>query len=61
MVIEELAMERELGAHQLPAIRACPYIRQVVDIIEKRDDEYWGLSRSSIQKWIVLEWMDTDL
>ncbi|QKX62665.1 uncharacterized protein TRUGW13939_09826 [Talaromyces rugulosus] len=61
VVIKDLALEWELRAHQLPAIKPSPYIRQTLDVIEKREDEDWGPSPPSITKRIVLEWMDTDL
>ena len=54
-------MERELRAHQLPAIRECPYIRQAADVIEKDEHEDWSPSQPTIKKRIVLEWMGTDL
>ncbi|KAK2836889.1 hypothetical protein FQN49_006622 [Arthroderma sp. PD_2] len=61
LVVKDLLMERELLAHQLPVIKACPYIRQAVDVIEKGEHEDWSPSPSTIQKQLVLEWMDTDL
>ncbi|KKK21566.1 hypothetical protein AOCH_003926 [Aspergillus ochraceoroseus] len=61
VVIKDVALERELRAHQLPAIKASPYIRQALDVIEKREDEDWSPSPPSITNRIVLEWMDTDL
>ncbi|KAF3479556.1 uncharacterized protein GIQ15_06532 [Arthroderma uncinatum] len=60
-VVKDLLMERELRAHQLPVIKECPYIRQVVDVIEKDEHDDWSPSPSKIQKRLVLEWMDTDL
>ncbi|KAK2759911.1 hypothetical protein FQN54_002646 [Arachnomyces sp. PD_36] len=60
-VIKDLQMERELRAHQLPVIKECPYIRQAVDVIEKGEHEDWSPSPPTINKRIVLEWMETDL
>ncbi|KAM5437511.1 hypothetical protein McanMca71_000876 [Microsporum canis] len=61
LVVKDLRVERELRAHQLPVIKECPYIRQVVDVIEKGEHEDWSPSPPTIQKRLVLEWMDTDL
>lgn len=54
-------MERELKAQQYPSIAACKYIRQVVDVIEKAEQEDWTPTPPSVNKRMVLEWMDTDL
>ncbi|EFR00864.1 CMGC protein kinase [Nannizzia gypsea CBS 118893] len=59
--MKDLLMERELRAHQLPAIKECPYIRQAVDVIERGELEDWSPSPPSIQKRLVMEWMDTEL
>jgi hypothetical protein len=61
LVVKDLLMERELRAHQLPVIKECPYIRQAVDVIEKGEQEDWSSSQSTINKRIVLEWMETNL
>ena len=60
-MIKDVTFEREIRAHQLPAIKASPYIRQALDVIEKHEDEDWSPSPPSVTKRIVLEWMDTDL
>jgi hypothetical protein len=61
VVIKDITFERELRAHHVPAVKASPYIRQALDVIEKREDEDWRPSPSSVTKRVVLEWMDTDL
>ncbi|KAI1908183.1 hypothetical protein LOZ65_006682 [Ophidiomyces ophidiicola] len=61
VVVKDLQLERELCVHQLPRIQACKYIRQAVDIIENSEEDDWTPSESSVNKRIVLEWMDTDL
>ncbi|KAL1955339.1 hypothetical protein VTO42DRAFT_8679 [Malbranchea cinnamomea] len=61
VVIKDLQFERELEMHQLPAVQACKYIRQAVDVIEKGEKDDWTPSEPSVNKQMVLEWMDTDL
>ncbi|KAI1948000.1 hypothetical protein LOZ12_002099 [Ophidiomyces ophidiicola] len=61
VVVKDLQLERELRVHQLPSIQSCKYIRQAIDIIEKSEKDDWTPSESSVNKRIVLEWMDTDL
>lgn len=58
VVIKNILRERELRTHQIPEIRACPYIRQLQDVIEQEENEWWPPSEP---KKMVLEWMDADL
>jgi serine/threonine protein kinase len=51
VTIKNLLRERELRTHEVPEIRACPYIRQLQDVIGAENEP----------KKLVLEWMDTDL
>ncbi|PGH36195.1 serine/threonine protein kinase [[Emmonsia] crescens] len=60
-VVKDLVLERELDAHELPTIKASPWIRQAIDVIEKGEHEDWSPSQPSVNKRLVLEWMDTDL
>lgn len=45
----------------MPAIRACPYIRQLEDVIDRKGNEHCFPSNPNIKMRLVLEWMDTDL
>ncbi|KAK2784853.1 hypothetical protein FQN53_008186 [Emmonsiellopsis sp. PD_33] len=60
-VVKDLTLDRELEAHELPAIKSSPRIRQAIDVIEKGETEDWSPSQPSVNRRLVLEWMDTDL
>lgn len=52
VTVKDLIRERELRAHQVPELRACPYVRQLLDVVEPVEDE---------PKKLVLEWMEATL